>query len=84
MDDAPILEQAIKRAGGAAAVARAFGISPVSVGEWLKKQKLPADRVIPVAGLTEWEYTPHMLDSKLYPNERDGMPPAIQLAQVPA
>ncbi|MCA8323259.1 MULTISPECIES: YdaS family helix-turn-helix protein [Burkholderia cepacia complex] len=84
MDDAPILDQAIKRAGGAAAVARAFGISPVSVGEWLKKQKLPADRVIPVSGLTDWEYTPHMLDSKLYPNERDGMPLSLQPAQVAA
>ncbi|WP_176158793.1 YdaS family helix-turn-helix protein [Burkholderia multivorans] len=84
MDDAPILERAIKRANGAAAVARAFGISPVSVGEWVKKGKLPADRVIPVSRLTDWEYTPHMLDSKLYPNELDGLPPAIQLAQVPA
>ena len=84
MDDAPILDQAIKRAGGAAAVARAFGISPVSVGEWLKKQKLPADRVIPVSGLTDWEYTPHMLDSKLYPNECDGMPMSLQRSQVAA
>ncbi|HIC7209384.1 YdaS family helix-turn-helix protein [Burkholderia stabilis] len=84
MDNAPNLEQAIKRAGGAAAVARALGISPVSVGEWVKKGKLPADRVIPVSSLTDWEYTPHMLDSKLYPNEFDGMPLPLQAAQVAA
>ncbi len=84
MDDAPILDRAIKRAGGAASVARAFGISPVSVGEWLKKGRLPPDRVIPVSALTDWEYTPHMLDSKLYPNERDGIVISHQPSQVAA
>lgn len=74
MDNAPLLEQAVKRAGGAAAVARAFGISPVSVGEWLKKGKLPANRVIPLCARTDWEFTPHMLDGELYPNDRDGLP----------
>lgn len=74
MDNTSLLEQAVKRAGGAAAVARAFNISPVSVGEWLKKGKLPANRAIPLSALTEWEFTPHMLDAEIYPNERDGLP----------
>ncbi|WP_369055021.1 transcriptional regulator [Burkholderia gladioli] len=74
MDDAPLLDRAMKRAGGNAAVARAFGISAVSVGEWLKKGKLPPHRVIPVSALTDWEFTPHLLDPDLYPNERDGLP----------
>ncbi len=74
MDNAPVLDRAVKRAGGAAAVARAFGISAVSVGEWLKKGKLPPHRVIPLSALTDWEFTPHALEPDLYPNKRDGLP----------
>ncbi|MDN7495023.1 YdaS family helix-turn-helix protein [Burkholderia gladioli] len=75
------MDKALKRAGGAAAVARAFDISPVSVGEWLKKGKLPPHRVIPLCALTEWEFTPHMLDAELYPNALDGLPPNCELVE---
>lgn len=38
------VKEAIERAGGAAAVASHFGISSVSVYEWIKRGLVPADR----------------------------------------
>lgn len=71
-------KDAISAAGGAAAVARQFGIDPVSVYEWIKKDRLPAGRVIPLAELTSWTFTPHMLDQALYPHALDGLPAAVR------
>lgn len=80
MDQETVLKRAVTRAGGPSAVARAFGISPVSVGEWIKKDDLPAPRILPLAALTQWEFTPHMLNSDLYPNVSDGLPKTEQVA----
>ena len=38
------VKEAIARAGGVAAVATHFGISPVSVYEWIKRGYVPADK----------------------------------------
>lgn len=38
------VKEAIEKAGGAAAVASHFGISSVSVYEWIKRGLVPADR----------------------------------------
>ncbi|WP_219116105.1 YdaS family helix-turn-helix protein [Janthinobacterium sp. UMAB-56] len=38
------VKEAIARAGGVAAVAAHFGISPVSVYEWIKRGYAPADK----------------------------------------
>jgi hypothetical protein len=51
-----------------------MGISRISVYEWIKKDEVPDKRVIRLAELTEWEYTPHMLAPGLYPNPSDGIP----------
>lgn len=72
-----IVERAIAEAGGVAPVAERFEINPVSVYEWISKGRLPAPRVIPLAELTDWKYTPHQLDPILYPNPIDGIPPSI-------
>jgi len=69
-----IIEAAIKRAGRAPKVATKLGITRISVYEWIKKGRVPSDRVIPLSELTDWEFTPHMIDSSLYPNPTDGMP----------
>lgn len=69
-------KDAISAAGGASVVAQQFGINPVSVYEWIRKDRLPADRVIPLAELTKWAFTPHALDPVLYPNQFDGLPVA--------
>lgn len=78
------MKDAIAAAGGAAAVAQQFGINPVSVYEWIKKDRLPADRVIPLAELTKWTFTPHALDRALYPNALDGLPAAVREAREAA
>lgn len=73
------IKDAIYCAGGVAKVASHQNISRISVYEWISKQRLPAERVIPLAELTGWKYTPHMLDSALYPNATDGIPaPQLQ------
>lgn len=74
-------KDAIAAAGGASVVAQQFKINPVSVYEWIRKDRLPADRVIPLAELTKWEFTPHALDPVLYPNKLDGLPADVREAQ---
>lgn len=69
-----IIKNAVDRAGKAGAVSRAFGISRISVYEWIEKDRLPSPRVLPLAELTGWEYTPHMLAPDRYPNPTDGLP----------
>lgn len=77
-------KEAISAAGGASVVAQQFKINPVSVYEWMRKDRLPADRVIPLAELTNWAFTPHMLDPTLYPNKLDGLPPEVREVQETA
>ena len=68
------IAQVIQDAGGIPAVAKQLGINPVSVYEWIGANRLPPKRVISVASLTGWKYTPNMLDAQLYPNPNDGLP----------
>jgi DNA-binding transcriptional regulator YdaS (Cro superfamily) len=75
--DNPMIKAAVDEVGGAARVAERLEISRISVYEWISKGRLPSDRVIPLAELTDWKYTPHQLDPLLYPNPTDGIPPAI-------
>ena len=69
-----LIKDAVAAAGGVTAVARAFGISRISIYEWINKDHVPEPRVLPLAELTNWKFTPHQLAPKLYPNPRDGMP----------
>lgn len=69
-----IIKEAIEAAGGAAVVARSQSIGRVSVYEWIYKDKIPAERVIPLAELTGWHFTPHQLAPLVYPNPTDGIP----------
>lgn len=72
-----IIKNAVKRAGKAGAVARALGISRISVYEWGEKDRVPPDRVLALAELTDWEFTPHMLAPDRYPNPTDGLPVTV-------
>lgn len=69
-----IIKEAVDKAGKARAVAKALNIGFTSVYEWIEKDRLPSDRVLSLAELTSWEYTPHMLAPDRYPNPTDGLP----------
>lgn len=71
------IEDVIRDAGGAPAVAERLEINPVSVYEWVENNRLPPKRVIQVAELTGWMHTPHQIDPILYPNPTDGIPPGV-------
>lgn len=44
MTEESVAKRAIKAAGGAPAVARLFGINPVSVYGWIENDRIPAER----------------------------------------
>lgn len=74
-----VIKLAVKKAGGAAEVAQRMGLSRISVYEWISKDKVPEPRVLALAELTEWEYTPHMIAPLIYPNPSDGLPATCQV-----
>ncbi|WP_085561412.1 transcriptional regulator [Burkholderia pseudomallei] len=69
-----LIKDAVTEAGGATAVARAFGLSRISIYEWIDKGRVPEPRVLRLAALTNWKITPHQLAPALYPNPHDGLP----------
>ncbi|MBR8303710.1 helix-turn-helix domain-containing protein [Burkholderia dolosa] len=74
-----VIKDAVIRAGGARAVAHAFDISRGSIYEWIVNDRVPEKRVLPLAALTQWVFTPHQISPTLYPNPRDGLPEHIRL-----
>ncbi|MCA8214499.1 helix-turn-helix domain-containing protein [Burkholderia cepacia] len=69
-----LIKDAVTEAGGATVVATAFGISRISIYEWIEKGRVPEPRVLRLAELTKWKFTPHQIAPALYPNPRDGLP----------
>lgn len=70
---------AIKLAGGPSAVARRFDISnPWAVSKWIRAGRIPADRIIGVAGMVDYQITPHQIDPAIYPHPDDGLPEALR------
>lgn len=68
-------EKAIRTIGVPSAVSRMFGFnSPQSVFNWIKNNKVPAERVIQLCELGGWVVSPHQLRPDLYPNKTDGLP----------
>ncbi|MEQ4898237.1 MULTISPECIES: transcriptional regulator [Proteus] len=68
-------EKAIRTVGVPSAVSRMFGFnSPQSVFNWIKNNKVPAERVIQLCELGGWVVSPHQLRPDLYPNKTDGLP----------
>ena len=59
---ASAVDRAIEKAGGASAVARAFGISPQAVGQW---KRIPAERVLALEALSG--ISRHLLRPDIYP-----------------
>jgi DNA-binding transcriptional regulator YdaS (Cro superfamily) len=67
------LQRAIEQLGSKSALARAVGVVPMAVVQWLTRG-LPAERVLDVSRATSWQTTPHELRSDLYPHPHDGLP----------
>ncbi len=59
------LKEVIKRAGGATSLARHFGISPVSVYEWIASGQVPADRCPEIERLTGGDVRCEELNSRI-------------------
>jgi len=55
-------------------LAAKLDISPQSITQWLKKGKVPFDRVIEVSTAINFKVTPHNLAPKHYPNPTDSIP----------
>ena len=80
--DSTIIKAAIQQAGGARAVADARGLrSEWGVQKWAHVG-VPAEHVIPLAVMTNWETTPHMLSPEIYPSPLDGMPDGVRLKRL--
>ncbi len=69
-------EKAIQLAGSQSAMARAIGVKPAHVWNWLNINKgvVPPQHAIPIAKATDWQVTPHELRPDIYPNPTDGLP----------
>jgi hypothetical protein len=67
------LVTASKLAGSQASLARAVGVGPMHVTNWIKRG-VPAGMVLKVSGAVDWRVTPHQLRPDLYPHPDDGLP----------
>jgi len=59
------LRDVIKRAGGASSLARHFGISPVSVYEWIASGQVPAERCPEIERITDGQVKCEELNSRV-------------------
>jgi DNA-binding transcriptional regulator YdaS (Cro superfamily) len=65
------LKRAVKVVGSQAALAKALGVKPQHVWNWLNRdQRVPAEQVLPIEAATEGKVTRHELRPDLYPPER--------------
>lgn len=68
------VKQIISAAGGGRKVSKSLGISEAAVSNWVKKDKIPPERILHIAKMTRWIFTPHMIDDAIYPNPHDALP----------
>ncbi|CAN0620497.1 transcriptional repressor of cell division inhibition gene dicB [Burkholderia multivorans] len=71
----PHVAEALDMLGGDSAVARLLNVRPWAVSKWRKA--IPPGRVLWLAEQTGWRKSPHQLCPEIYPNESDGIPPAV-------
>ena len=68
MSDA--LERAVTQVGSQAALAKAIGVTPQHVWNWINRDKrVPAEKVIAIEEATSGEVSRHDLRPDLYPEE---------------
>ncbi|MGK8935571.1 transcriptional regulator [Pluralibacter gergoviae] len=59
-----------------AEIGRKMGCAQQTVFGWLRN-RVPADRVIPLCELLNWEITPHELRPDLHPTPISGIPEGV-------
>lgn len=71
MHNASPLERAIEIVGSQAELAKALGVKPQHVWNWLHRDnKVPAEQVLPIEKATDGKVTRHDLRPDLYPKEK--------------
>lgn len=60
------IERAIQAAGGQASLARACGVKPQAVNQWVRSSRIPAERVLAVVAACRQQVAPHELRPDLY------------------
>lgn len=69
------LEKAIHLAGGQSSLGRLCGLRQGHVWNWLNREgRVPAENVLVVCAVVDWQITPHELRPDIYPNPSDGLP----------
>lgn len=59
-----------------AEIGRRLNVSQQTVFKWLNR-RVPAERVIPLCELLNWEITPHELRPDLHPTPISGIPEGV-------
>lgn len=77
-----ITEKAVRVIGNVSYVARMFDFkSSQSVANWITKNSVPSDRVIPLCQMGGWVVTPHELRPDLHPTPVSGIPDGVIVPQ---
>lgn len=65
------LERAIDAVGSQAAMAKALGVKPQHVWNWLNRDnRIPAEQVLPMEAATQGKVSRHELRPDLYPDDQ--------------
>ncbi|WP_406706677.1 transcriptional regulator [Sodalis sp.] len=68
-----------------AELGRRIGLPQQVISRWVNgRQQVPAERIIPLCALLDWDITPHELRPDLHPNPTDGLPPDHQITSAGA
>ncbi|EMH6518121.1 MULTISPECIES: transcriptional regulator [Raoultella] len=69
-----ITEKAVRAIGNVSYVARMFNFkSSQSVANWIARNSVPSERVIPLCRMGGWVVTPHELRPDLHPTALSGL-----------
>lgn len=65
-----------------AELGRRIGLPQQVISRWVNgQQQVPAERIIPLCSLLDWEVTPHEIRPDLHPTPTSGIPEGVILPQ---
>lgn len=72
------VEKVFESLGGPSGVQKILCLKTAwGAAKWLKANRIPPYRVIPVSRAVNYQITPHELDPELYPYPGDGIPASL-------